>query len=193
MKTLVAVCLLACAAAFPQDPELAEGSGDPPVELAVAARSSRLDSAFSDEILRSEFQMSDDGQFQYGFETSDGTSVDAAGGNRQIGDGVGVVMRGSYSYKSPEGVDVTVDWVADQNGFRAVGPQVPEVPEHVRRLLKTLPAAPQPVVEVSSAEDAAADAPSAASLPAIPNESELIILSADSADAEAVDEEDLLR
>ena len=152
MRTLVTVCLLACAAAFPQDPELLEGSGDPPVELAVAARSSRLDDAFSDEILRSEFKMSDDGQFQYGFETSDGTAIDAAGGNRQIGDGVGVVMRGSYSYKSPEGVDVIVDWVADQNGFRAVGPQVPEVPEYVRRLLKTLPAAPQPAVEVGSAD-----------------------------------------
>ena len=187
------VCLLACAAAFPQDPELLEGSGDPPVELAVAARSSRLDDAFSDEILRSEFEMSDDGQFQYGFETSDGTAIDAAGGNRQIGDGVGVVMRGSYSYKSPEGVDVIVDWVADQNGFRAVGPQVPEVPEYVRRLLKTLPAAPQPAVEVGSAEATAADAPSSLTLPAIPSESELIILSADSADTEAVDEEELLR
>ena len=159
MKTFVAVCLLACAAAFPQDLDVVEGSGEPPV--GIEARSARLNDIFSDEILRSEFEMSDDGQFQYGFETSDGTVVDAAGENRQIGDGVGAVMRGSYSYKSPEGVDVTVQWVADQDGFRATGPQVPAVPEYVTRLLKSLPAQPQPpvssveVIEASAAADEA--------------------------------------
>ena len=187
MKTFVAVCLLACAAAFPQD--LVEGSGEPPV--GVEARSAGLNDIFSDEILRSEFEMSDDGQFQYGFETSDGTVVDAAGENRQIGDGVGAVMRGSYSYKSPEGVDVTVQWEADEFGFRATGPQVPAVPEYVTRLLKSLPAQPQPAVAVSTAEDAA-PVPAAPAAPGIPNESELIILDADSEDAEAVENEELL-
>ena len=148
MKTFVAVCLLACAAAFPQDLDLLEGSGGPPVE--IAARSSGLDNIYSADILRSEFEMSDDGQFQYGFETSDGTVVDAAGENRQIGDAAGMAMRGSYSYTSPEGIDVTVDWVADEAGFRATGPQVPKVPEYVTQLLKSLPAQPQAAVAVSS-------------------------------------------
>ena len=153
MKTFVAVCLLACAAAFPQDLASIEGSGEPPVE--IAARSSAIDSIFSDEILRSEFEMGDEGQFQYGFETSNGIVVDAAGESRQIGDGVGAVMRGSYSYESPEGIDVTINWFADETGFHATGDQVPAVPEYVTRLLKTLPAAPQPAAVVRAAEEAA--------------------------------------
>ena len=144
MKTFVAVCLLACAAAFPQDLDLIEGSGEPPVELAV--RSFNSADIEDDNLLRSEFEMGDEGQFQYGYETRDGTAVEAAGENRQIGDGAGVVMRGAYSYTSPEGVEVTVRWEADEAGFRAFGPQVPEVPEHVTRLLKTLEAAQQPAV-----------------------------------------------
>ena len=119
MKTFVAVCLLACAAAFPQD--LVEGSGEPPVEIDTRS----LDISDNAEILRTEFDMDDEGSFQYGFDTSNGITVDAAGENRRIGDGEGVVMRGRYSYKSPEGVDVYVRWFADEEGFQAIGPLVP--------------------------------------------------------------------
>ena len=149
MKTFVAVCLLACAAAFPQDLNSIEGSGESPFE--IETRSSNTD-ILSDDVLRSEFEMGDDGQFQYGFETSNGIVVDAAGENRQIGDGVGAVMRGSYSYKSPEGIDVTIDWVADETGFHATGDQVPAVPEYVTRMLKSLPVATQPAADVVEAE-----------------------------------------
>ncbi|KAF0286879.1 Pupal cuticle protein [Amphibalanus amphitrite] len=156
MKTFVAVCLLACAAAFPQELASIEGSGEPPVEIAARSSSNIDSSIFSDDILRSEFEMADDGQFQYGFETRDGIVVDAAGENRQIGEGVGAVMRGSYSYTSPEGIDVTINWEADENGFRASGDQVPAVPEYVTRLLKTLPAEPQAAGAVRAAEQAVA-------------------------------------
>ncbi|KAF0309080.1 Pupal cuticle protein [Amphibalanus amphitrite] len=117
MNALLAACLLAGAAAFPQQ------------------RTSDRDA----EILRQSFEMGDGGRFRYDFETSNGIVVEAAGENRQIGDAEGMVMRGSYSYTSPEGVDVTIEWLADETGFHAVGDQVPEMPEYVKQLLKTLP------------------------------------------------------
>ncbi|KAF0286877.1 Larval cuticle protein 16/17 [Amphibalanus amphitrite] len=156
-------------------------------------------SIFSDDILRSEFEMADDGQFQYGFETRDGIVVDAAGENRQIGDGVGAVMRGSYSYTSPEGIDVTINWEADENGFRASGDQVPAVPE------RPVPsgAAEQAVAaveeEAAAAADAAAVSVPVVSAPAVvvadpaesvvPDESAFIVLEADS---ETAEQEELL-
>ncbi|KAF0286880.1 Pupal cuticle protein [Amphibalanus amphitrite] len=117
MNALVTACLLAGAAAFPQQ------------------RTSDRDA----EILRQSFEMGDGGRFRYDFETSNGIVVEAAGENRQIGDAEGMVMRGSYSYTSPEGIDVTIEWLADETGFHAVGDQVPEMPEYVKQLLKTLP------------------------------------------------------
>ena len=81
-------------------------------------------------ILRMENTMHDDGSFQYGFETTDPIQQDVAGQILQIGDEVGVVMQGSYSYTAEDenGVLQTyrVDWVADQDGFRATGDGIPE-------------------------------------------------------------------
>jgi hypothetical protein len=36
-----------------------------------------------------------------------------------------IVKKGSYSYVSPEGKRVTVNYVADENGFRATGDHIP--------------------------------------------------------------------
>ena len=81
-------------------------------------------------ILRMENTMNDDGSFQYGFETTDPIQQDVAGQIIQIGEEVGVAMTGSYSYTAEDenGVLQTykVDWVADQDGFRATGDGIPE-------------------------------------------------------------------
>ena len=121
MRSLVVACLLVGAGALPQRPRDRDAS-----------------------VLRQHFTMVDDGQFEYGFETSNGIVVDAAGGNRQIGDSAGMAMHGSYSYTSPEGEEVSIDWVADDMGFRATGDHVPKAPEYVKRLLDTLPTLARP-------------------------------------------------
>lgn len=36
-----------------------------------------------------------------------------------------VAKTGSYSYISPEGIPITVDYIADENGFRATGKHIP--------------------------------------------------------------------
>ena len=43
------------------------------------------------------------------------------GRQKRIGDGVGTVMQGQYSYISPQGHPVRVHWTADENGFKAYG------------------------------------------------------------------------
>jgi hypothetical protein len=52
--------------------------------------------------------------------------------------------KGSYSFTTPDGVVITVNWVADENGFQATGdhlPTPPPMPEHVVRMLADLKAA----------------------------------------------------
>jgi hypothetical protein len=52
--------------------------------------------------------------------------------------------KGSYSFTTPDGVVLTVNWVADENGFQATGdhlPTPPPMPEHVVRMLADLKAA----------------------------------------------------
>ena len=81
------------------------------------------------------------------FETADGTKVQESGNQKQVGatpEESGTVSKGSYSYTSPDGVVITVNWVADENGFQATGdhlPTPPPMPEHVVKMLADLKAA----------------------------------------------------
>lgn len=87
-------------------------------------------------IVRMENTHEEDGSFKYGFETVDPKMIqDVVGQIKQIGENVGVVMQGSYSYTAldEEGQERTysVTWTADENGFRPVGDGIPELPPPV--------------------------------------------------------------
>ena len=48
------------------------------------------------------------------------------------------VIQGSFSYTSPEGIPITVNYIADEFGFRAEGdhlPKQPAIPEQIQRSL----------------------------------------------------------
>lgn len=81
------------------------------------------------------------------FESADGTKVSESGSQKQVGpkpEDIGTVSKGSYSYTSPDGVVLTVSWIADENGFQATGdhlPTPPPMPEHVVKMLADLKAA----------------------------------------------------
>jgi hypothetical protein len=64
--------------------------------------------------------------WNYAFETENGIKQSAVGEMKTVGDSDVVVMRGSYEYIGAEGLVYTVDWVADELGFRATAPHLPK-------------------------------------------------------------------
>lgn len=64
--------------------------------------------------------------WNYEFEADNGIKQSAVGEMRDIGDSLVMVMRGSYEYIGADGLTYVVDWVADENGFRADAPHLPK-------------------------------------------------------------------
>ncbi|EFX63219.1 hypothetical protein DAPPUDRAFT_67262, partial [Daphnia pulex] len=99
------------------------------------------------EIVSSNSEMNADGSYSFDFESADGTKVSESGSQKQVGakpEDIGTVSKGSYSFTTPDGVVLTVNWVADENGFQATGdhlPTPPPMPEHVVKMLADLKAA----------------------------------------------------
>jgi hypothetical protein len=80
------------------------------------------------------------------FESADGTKMSESGNQKQVGtklEEIGTVSKGSYSFTTPDGMVLTVNWVADENGFQATGdhlPTPPPMPAHVVKMLADLKA-----------------------------------------------------
>lgn len=70
------------------------------------------------ETLRSESVVNAD-SFQYAYETSNGIKAQSAGQLKQVGDESSIITQGDYSYQSPEGQEVKVSYIADENGYQA--------------------------------------------------------------------------
>jgi len=50
----------------------------------------------------------------------------ASGQVKEVAEGAGSVMSGSYSYVGDDGKTYKVDWTADENGFQASGAHLPK-------------------------------------------------------------------
>lgn len=86
--------------------------------------------------------------FSFSYQTANGISAQESGGLKALGNTAGTAAQGSYSYTSPEGKVVSISYVADENGFRAVGdaiPTPPPLPPAIARALAYIAAHPQPV------------------------------------------------
>ncbi|KAE8573250.1 endocuticle structural glycoprotein SgAbd-3 [Halyomorpha halys] len=140
MKTAIIVtCLVGLAAAFPypqQQQQLepkVSGPTTPPVP-----------------IVSYDNHLNYDGSYTYSFEGGDGTKAVQQGSLKTIGNEAGEVSQGSYSYVGDDGRTYTVEYVADENGYHAVGehlPQPPPIPEAIRKSLEYLATAPPPPPE----------------------------------------------
>ena len=64
--------------------------------------------------------------WNYEFEAENGIKQAAAGEMKDIGDSLVMVMKGSYEYIGSDQLTYVVDWVADENGFRASAPHLPK-------------------------------------------------------------------
>lgn len=84
----------------------------------------------------------------YSFETENRISQQESGELRNAGtDNEAVAVQGSYSYAGPDGATYTVNYIADENGFRADGAHLPTAPPVPAEILKAL--------EQNSADEAA--------------------------------------
>ncbi|GLG94003.1 hypothetical protein R5R35_008921 [Gryllus longicercus] len=134
---VVCLALLAVAAAKPQY------RGAPPAPAAGEPI----------PILRQDQEVNFDGSYRYSFETGNGIVQEEQGYLKNAGQGEGVeaqVAQGSSSYTSPEGEQISLTYVADENGFQPQGahlPTPPPIPPEIQRALDylaTLPSTPEP-------------------------------------------------
>ncbi|XP_077293726.1 larval cuticle protein 1-like [Arctopsyche grandis] len=100
--------------------------------LAYAAPAER-DLAPVFKILKSTFDQEPAGPYQFGFQTENEIIRDEVGELKRIKNEEGkeedvIVVRGSYSYKDPEGNPITVTFYADETGFHAEGAHIPQAP-----------------------------------------------------------------
>ncbi|KAF4520085.1 hypothetical protein B566_EDAN014190 [Ephemera danica] len=95
-----------------------------------------------------------DGSYKFSYETGNGIRAQEAGFVKQVApsgrsadeDGNAQVMQGSYSYTGPDNQVYTVNYIADENGFRAEGahlPTPPPIPEAIQRALDFIASQPQ--------------------------------------------------
>lgn len=111
--------------------------------IAVAAAAPSTDAEA--QVVRNEADVKHD-SFVYSYETSNGIVAQETGQLKEFGkDQAGVVTKGSYAYKTPEGVEIKVNYVADENGFQPTGdvlPVAPPVPAAIARAVEYILAHP---------------------------------------------------
>lgn len=82
------------------------------------------------------------------FEAENGIAAQEQGAVKNLGskDAEAVEAQGSYQYTAPDGTPISVQYVANENGFQPQGahlPVAPEVPAAILRALDWIAAHPQ--------------------------------------------------
>lgn len=64
--------------------------------------------------------------FQYAYETSKGIKAEESGVLKNAGsEQEAIEVKGSFSYTSPEGENIALSYIADENGFQPTGDHIP--------------------------------------------------------------------
>lgn len=80
------------------------------------------------------------------FETSNGISHQETGQPKNVDNETPVVSQGSDSYTAPDGQQVSITYIADENGFQVQGshiPTAPPIPPEIQRALEWNAAHPE--------------------------------------------------
>ena len=65
--------------------------------------------------------------------------MEEKGQQKELPDGAGTVVEGSFSYPGPDGNLISITYTADENGFVPKGdhlPTPPPIPEEIRKALE---------------------------------------------------------
>lgn len=91
-------------------------------------------------ILRQDLEVNVD-NYHHAYETDNGIKAEEQGALKKIGEEEAITATGGFSYKAPNGEDISVVYVADENGFQPHGdhiPVPPAIPALIERALKYL-------------------------------------------------------
>lgn len=77
------------------------------------------------------------------FDTENGISAQEQGSLKQLGNEVVSSVAGSFSYQAPDGTPVQAQYIADENGFRAEGTAIHQIPKAIVRALEWNAAHPE--------------------------------------------------
>ncbi|KAF5293163.1 hypothetical protein FQR65_LT11008 [Abscondita terminalis] len=90
------------------------------------------------QILKQLFTLGADGTYDWSYDAENGISASEQGAPKQIGNEVGNTVRGYYTYPSPNGEVVKIEYVSDENGFQPSGNVLPTphpIPDYILRAL----------------------------------------------------------
>ncbi|XP_030388578.1 endocuticle structural glycoprotein SgAbd-3 [Scaptodrosophila lebanonensis] len=103
--------------------------------------------AVDDGLISHESNVEYDGKFHYHFETKNGTKVTQDGLLKHVNaEHDGESIQGKFSFKTNDGQEFAISYIADENGFQPTGahlPTPPPIPESVLKTLKYLEEHPQ--------------------------------------------------
>ncbi|CAG4940767.1 unnamed protein product [Parnassius apollo] len=99
--------------------------------------------------IRSNFDHDSQGGYKYGFETDNGITAQADGKITFLNkDETAHQVQGSISYVSPEGQNIVITYVADENGYQPKSDSLPTppapipIPDYIARALEYIAAHP---------------------------------------------------
>ncbi|XP_023294734.2 larval cuticle protein 65Ag1-like [Lucilia cuprina] len=76
-------------------------------------------------VLKSESEVGPE-SFKYAYETSDGVKAEARGLLKNIGsENESLAVQGAYTYVNADGQTISVEYIADENGFQPKGDHLP--------------------------------------------------------------------
>ncbi|KAJ8920785.1 hypothetical protein NQ315_004926, partial [Exocentrus adspersus] len=98
------------------------------------------------EIVRQFQDIYPDGSYEFVYETGNGIFVQEEGKARSISDeNVDLAVQGSFLYTDPEGKEIHLSYIADENGYQPQGehlPTPPPIPPQIQRALDWIAAHP---------------------------------------------------
>ncbi|XP_019878613.1 endocuticle structural glycoprotein SgAbd-8-like [Aethina tumida] len=89
-----------------------------------------------------------DGSYEWSYETGNQITAQEQGQLKNAGsENEAEEVQGQYSYEAPDGTKISLQYVANENGFQPVGdhiPTPPPIPPAIQKALEWIAAHPEP-------------------------------------------------